>query len=98
MKPPDHRGDVGVAQLLEGLGGEGRAHAAGAVDDDGRVLSGIRPSIGELEVAPGHVDRAGHGPLLVLVGLAHVEQRVVIEARGDLVGVDLADFSLGGVQ
>jgi len=34
----------------------------------------------------------------VLVGLAHVEQRVVVQSRGDLVGIDLADFGLRGVQ
>ena len=45
-----------------------------------------------------HVDRAGHGALLVLVGLAHVEQRVVVESRRDVVRIDLADFGLGGVQ
>ena len=34
VEPADHRLHVGVAEVAHGLGGEGRAHPAGAVDDD----------------------------------------------------------------
>jgi hypothetical protein len=44
------------------------------------------------------VDRAGHGTLFVLFGLANVEQREVIESCGDVVRVDLRNLGLGGVQ
>jgi hypothetical protein len=44
------------------------------------------------------VDRAGHGALFVLLGLADVEEREVIESCGDVVGVDLSNLGLGGVQ
>jgi hypothetical protein len=44
------------------------------------------------------VDGTGHGTLLVLVRLAHVEQCVVVETRGDLVRVDLTDLGLRGIQ
>jgi len=36
--------------------------------------------------------------LFVLVRFAHVKQGVVIQTRGDLVGIDLADFGLRGIQ
>jgi hypothetical protein len=44
------------------------------------------------------VDRAGQGTLLVLFGLAHVKELVVLEVIRDLVGIDLANFGFGGVQ
>ena len=53
-----HRDDVGVAELLKGAGGEGRAHAAGAVHDDGRGLVGEPVLDLRLEMAAGDVDGA----------------------------------------
>jgi hypothetical protein len=44
------------------------------------------------------VHRARQSALFVLVGLADVEYPVVIQAGGDLVGIDLANIGLGGVQ
>jgi hypothetical protein len=44
------------------------------------------------------VNGARYGALFVLFGLANVEQREVIESRGDVVWVNLCDLSLGGVQ
>ena len=68
-----HRHDVGVAEVLEGLGGEGGADAAGAVDDDRRVVVGQAALDLALQVAPGDVERARQGALVVLVGLPDVE-------------------------
>ena len=73
VEPADHRGHVGVAELLHGLGGERRADAAGAIDHHVGRLVGDPALDRGLEVAPGQVDGAGQGALLVLVGLAHVE-------------------------
>jgi hypothetical protein len=44
------------------------------------------------------VHRVGQGPLLVLVGLAHIKNRQVIEVRRDLVGGYLTNLGLGSVQ
>ncbi len=94
-----HRDDVGVAELGERLGGEGRADAAGAVHDDRRVACrGCGPRSG-LEVATGDVDGAGDGALLELVGLAHVEHEGAVGAELlGLGGGDLGDLRLGGVE
>ena len=91
-----HRHDVGVAELLQGLGGEGRAHAAGAVDDDGGVVVGDLALDLALEVAAGDVEGAGQGALVVLVGLPDVEHDGAGPADGGLGGggVDLADLGL----
>jgi hypothetical protein len=83
---------------LEGLRGERRSNAARAVDGDGRLLVGQATFYGKLQIAPSDVDGTGHGTLLVLVRLAHVEQCVVVETRGDLVRVDLTDLGLRGIQ
>jgi hypothetical protein len=98
LNPPDDRHDVGVPEVLQGLGGEGRAHATGAVDGDGRVLVRQSTLDGELQVAPRQVDRAGNGALFVLLGLAYVEEREVVETCGDVVRVNLGNLGLGGVQ
>ena len=74
VEAADQRLHVGVAEVAHGLGGEGRAHAAGAVDDDRAGLVGQLALDLELEVAPGQVDGAGDGALLVLVGLPDVEE------------------------
>ena len=75
VEPADQRLHVGVAEVLHGLGREGRPHPAGAVDDDRARLVGQLALDLELEVAPGQVDGVGDGALLVLVGLADVEER-----------------------
>ena len=98
-KPPAIDDDVGVAELLQRAGGERRAHAAGAVDDDRRVLVGEPALDLGLEVAAGDVDGAGERALVVLVGLADVEhERAGGDALGGAVGVDLGDLGLGGRQ
>ncbi len=52
-----------------------------------------------LEVAPGDVDGAGQGALLVLVGLSHVEHHgAVADGIFGGAGVDLADADLGLVE
>ena len=100
VEPADERLDVGVAEVAHGLGGEGRADPTGAVDDDRARLVGELALHLELEVAPGQVDGAGDGALLVLVGLPDVEE-------GDATGLQeglrvgllhLADGRLGLVQ
>ena len=73
VEPAGHGDDVGVAEVLQGLGCEGRAHTAGAVDDDRRRTIGDMGLDLRLQVAPRKVDSAREGPLLVLVGLPHVE-------------------------
>jgi hypothetical protein len=44
------------------------------------------------------MDGAGHGALFVLFGFAHVEEREVVEPRGDVVRVNLRDLGLGSIQ
>ena len=73
-----HGDHVGVAKLLEGVGGERRPHPAGAHHDDGLVTVGHPVLDVGLQVAPGDVQRVGNGPLLVLVGLADVEEEVAV--------------------
>ena len=73
-----HRYDVGVAELSERVCGEGRPHTTGAHDDDGLVAVGDPVLDAGLEVAPWYVDRTWDRPLLVLVGLADVEQEVAL--------------------
>jgi len=97
VETADDRHDVGVAEVLERLGGEGRAHAPRAVNGDGRVLVRQSTLDGELQIAPRHMDRAGHGTLFVLFGLSNVEQREVIKPCGDLARVDFGNLGLGGV-
>ena len=64
----------------------------------GVSLSGTRPSMCASSVAPGDVQRARDGALLVLVGLADVEHDARRPATGriGLGGVDLVDLGLGG--
>src|SRR5690606_498426 len=95
-----HRDDVLVAELGQRLRRERGADAGGAVDDDLRRLVRHPALDGALEGAAGDVERAGDGPLLVLLGLADVEdQRARLLAQGiGLVGLDLADLGLGGGQ
>ena len=74
VEAADQRLHVGVAELAQGLGGERRTHATGAVHDDRPALVGQLALHLELQVAAGQVDGVGDGALLVLVGLAHIEE------------------------
>ena len=65
-KPPVIERDVRVAHALEGLAGEQRADAAGAVEDDRPVAVGDRRLDVLLDVALRDVDRAGDVALLPL--------------------------------
>ena len=68
------------------------------MDDDRRALVGDAALDGALEGAAGDVERTGDRPLLVLLGLAHVEDHGAGSGPGcvGLGGVDLADLGLGG--
>ena len=81
VETADHRGHVGVPDRLHGLRGERRPDTAGAVDDDRSLLVGELPLDLELELAPRQEDRSRDRSLLVLVGLAHVEQGHLAEQR-----------------
>ncbi len=74
VEPADHRLHVGVPRSAIVLAAKAERTPAGAVDDDRRRLVGQLALDLELEVAPGQVDGVGNGALLVLVGLAHVEE------------------------
>ena len=87
VEAADEGDHVGVAHVAQGLGREGRARPGGAVDDDGRRLVGDPALHLELEEAPGHVDGARQGPLLVLVRLPDVEEDGLAQPRLDLVGL-----------
>ena len=97
VEPARDRGDIGVAELLHGVGGERRAHPPGAHDQHVRRLVGDPPLDGALEIAPGQVHGAGQGALLVLVRLTHVEQDGSGPGQLGLgfLGGDLPDVGLG---
>ena len=87
------RDDVLVAELAERLGGERRACAGGAVEDERRRPVGGDALDARLEVAARHVHGAGDVALFPLVPLAHVdEERVGQLARCRR--VDLGDLVL----
>jgi len=65
--------DPRVAELLEGLRGEGGAVAGGAVEDDLRALVGHGCLDPRLEEAAWDVPGGGDVPLLPLVRLADVD-------------------------
>ena len=94
-----HGDHVGVAQLLEGVGGERRADPAGTHDDEWLVPV-VDPTLDAgLEVAPRDVDRVGNRPLLELVGLADVEEEVAgSQQRLGARRLDLGDPGLGVPQ
>ena len=79
VEPARHRHDVAVAELLEGPRRERRAHAGRAVDDDASGLVGQATLDVELELAPRDVHGAADRALVVLVGLADVEERGAAE-------------------
>src|SRR5882724_3346034 len=93
-----HRDHVVVAEILERLGRERAARSAGAIDDDRRVAVGELVLDLALEMPARNEHRAGNHPLLVLVELAHVEERRTAETGLGLDGIDLADLGLGLVE
>ena len=76
------RDDVLVAELLERLRGEGRAVAAGAVDDDRLRAVGRGALDPRLEEAARDVDGAGDVALVPLVRLADVDEERRLGTRG----------------
>jgi len=95
---PGHRHDVGVAELLQRLGGERGTGAACAVDDDRGVV--VRDLVLDLalEVAAGDEDRTGDHALLELVELAHVQEGGRADARLGIGRGDLLDLRLRLLQ
>ena len=95
-----HRGDVGVAELLEGLGREERADAAGAVEDDRGVA--VRDGALDLllDVALADVEGAGQVALLPLAVLADVDDGRAAGRQGarPRCGGDFADLRAGLLQ
>ena len=73
LEPAGHRGDIRVAELLEGLGGEQRTDAARAVEDHLGIT--VRGGVLDLllDVALADVDGAGQVALVPLGGLADVD-------------------------
>ena len=93
-EPAGERRDVLVAELAERLRCEGRARAAGAVEDDLRGAVGDEPFDPRLELTTGDMERAGHGAFLPFLALAHVDEErraVAFQRRG---GADLVDLAL----
>ena len=94
-----HGDDPFVSQLGQGHGGEGRAHPARAHGHQRR--GPVRDPVLDagLELAPGDVDRALDGALLVFVGLAHVEEGPPLGQQLGAAGrVHLSDLRLGPLQ
>ena len=69
-----HRDHVAVVERRQRLRSERRANTARAHGDDLGVLGGNAVLDVALELATWDVNRAGDGPLFVLVGLADIEQ------------------------
>jgi hypothetical protein len=90
--------DVGVTELAERLGGEDRAHAARAVNDDrcGAVVDLVLDLA--LEVAARQEHRARDRALLELIQLADVEECGAAEAGLRFGGIDLDDLAFRGLQ
>ena len=101
LEAAGHRDDVLVAQLFERLRRVDRAVARGAIDDERRRAVGHRTLDAALEIAAGDVEGAGDVALLVLVALAHVDERRGTggrKARGRLRRRVLADLPFYGSQ
>ncbi len=58
----------------------------------------MRPSMENSNWPRGTWMAPGERALFVLVGFAHIKERDVAQARGDVVGGDFADLGLRGVQ
>ncbi len=82
LEPARHRGDVGVAHLGQGLGGEQRADAAGAVQDHRGVTVGRDALDLLLDVGLGDVLGARQVALLPFGRLADVDDGGAGRRRG----------------
>jgi hypothetical protein len=86
---------VRVAEVLQRLGGQGRAGARRAVQDDALGAVGDRALDAGLEEAAGDVRGAGELALGDLVGLADVDDGdALVEEAVDVGGIDLVDLAL----
>ena len=94
MKPPVSEVDVLVAEVLQRLRREGRAGAAGAVEDELAGAVGDEALDPRLELAAGDVHRAGDDALLPFVALAHVDEERLALALARLGCADLVDLAL----
>jgi hypothetical protein len=94
--PPTIDSAVLVAQVAhERVGGQGRAVARGAVQDDALGAVGHDALDPGLEEAARDVGRAGQLARGELLGLAHVDDpHALVEELVDLGGVDLRDVLL----
>ena len=91
------RRDLLVAQVLQRLGGESRARAAGAIEDELALAVGDGGLDPRLEIPAWDVDGAGDEALDPLVPLADVDEEgrpVALEERTAFRGVDLVDLGL----
>ena len=88
------RGDVLVAEVLERLGRERGARAAGAVEDDLAGAVGDEALDPRLELAARDVDGAGDDALLPFLALAHVDEERLALALARLGCADLVDLFL----
>ena len=101
VEPAVHGHHIAIAHFLEGLSGERRAHPTRAHDHHRGILVGQAVLHVGLEIAPRDVDRAGHCPLLKLVGLPHVKQSPLLRPtslqlrRGRSLGSQLWLLSAG---
>ena len=96
LEPAGHRRDVRVAHLLEGLGCEQRADAAGAVQDHLGIAIGDRGLDLLLDVALADMHGPGQVALLPLGGLADVDERgAAVGECFDFLGRHFADRRAG---
>jgi hypothetical protein len=90
---PGQRPHRAVAELGQAAGGQDRAHAAGAVDQDRLIAIGRQRLDPPLEEAARHRDRARDHPGVELVGLADVDDQP--DGQIDRGRVDLDDLGPG---
>ena len=89
--PARHRLDVGVAKLLEGAGGEQRAHPACAVQGDRGIALGNRILDAGLDESLAQVHRAGDVALVELTAFANVDEGAGTRRCANLLRRNLRD-------
>ena len=89
--PAGHRLHVRVAKLLEGAGGEQRAHPACAVQGDRRITFGDRILDAGLDESLAQVHRAGDVALVELAAFANVDEGAGARRGTNLLRRDLRD-------